>query len=186
MEPAQKFCADVPLTSLLAAFDGAGGSESFFHLSRVSESYDEFVSHSWQVATWKKVLLLVMLKPGPPAFLIATLGAGLMMWIWQFGLLPGFLVPSRGAYPGALGSTLLEASRNYLFRQGVHQPVRQPPFLRSHPDMLTSMKLSNLKVAPAALDNVSVTMVLGSLAFGLFAFLAPSENVWVEWTASGS
>ena len=41
MEPAQKFCADVPLTSLLAAFDGAGGSESFFHLSRVSESYDD-------------------------------------------------------------------------------------------------------------------------------------------------
>ncbi|CAE7398402.1 unnamed protein product [Symbiodinium sp. CCMP2456] len=95
------------------------------------------IGHLW-------MSLRMMLKHGPPACLIAGPDAELMMWIWQFGFLPGyvkpeyesdapglqhlFLVPPQGAYPGALDFTFLEASRNgYLFQPGVHQPVRAPP-----------------------------------------------------------
>ena len=65
-------------------------NRDFFHLSRVTESYDEFLSHSWQVAAWQKVLLLMILKNGLPAYILGTVGALLMMVLWQFNFLPGF------------------------------------------------------------------------------------------------
>ena len=71
----------------------AGRRKSFFHLSKVTKAYDEFLSHSWQVATWKKVLLLLMLKNGLPACLVAGFGASLMACLWQVGFLPGYVKP---------------------------------------------------------------------------------------------
>ncbi|CAE6971976.1 unnamed protein product [Symbiodinium sp. CCMP2592] len=208
---------------------------SFFHLSRVTETYDEFVSHSWEVASWKKALLMVILKHGPPACLLAALGAALMMWIWQFGFLPGYvkaeyesdapglqhsfwsllagliLVPltlffwkprgivfldrvcinqfdSRQKAEGILNlGAILKASESLLLvwdesYDRLWCVFELAAFLRSHPDMLTTMNLSKLKVVPAALGYVSVSLALGCLAFGFFGFLVPSEDVWLQWT----
>eukprot|EP00913_Durusdinium_trenchii_P032516 g30442.t1 len=83
----------VPLHRVLACvgkvFWTAEGD--FFQLSKETTSYDEFLSHSWQVESWKKVLLLMILKNGFPASVIGTSGALLMVVLWQFGFLPGFV-----------------------------------------------------------------------------------------------
>ncbi|CAE6966278.1 unnamed protein product [Symbiodinium sp. CCMP2592] len=213
-----------------------GGRDSFFHLSIVTEAYDEFVSHSWQVATWRKCLLLVMLKRGAPAFLIAGLGAGLMISIWQFGFLPGYvkaeyesdapglqhsfwclvtglvLAPltllfwrprgiifldrvcinqfdSRQKVEGILNlGAILKASESLLlvwdesYVDRLWCVFELAAFLRSHPDMLTTMNLSKLKVVPAALGYVSLTTALTSLTFGFSGLMVPSGNVWLEWS----
>ena len=62
----------------------------FFHLSKVTDYYDEFLSHSWQVASWKKAVLLIILKNGLPALLLGTFGAMIMMIVWQLGFLPAY------------------------------------------------------------------------------------------------
>ncbi|CAE7767980.1 unnamed protein product, partial [Symbiodinium necroappetens] len=45
---------------------------SFFSLSKVTQDYDEFLSHSWQVAVWKKVLLLLVIKNGLASVVVGT------------------------------------------------------------------------------------------------------------------
>ena len=55
------------------------------HLSQVTKSYDEFLSHNWQVAGWKKVLLLMTLKRGAPACVIGTSAALVMLVLFPFG-----------------------------------------------------------------------------------------------------
>ncbi|CAK9014805.1 unnamed protein product [Durusdinium trenchii] len=94
MEPTRpEIMRAVPLHRVLACvgkvFWTAEGD--FFQLSKETTSYDEFLSHSWQVESWKKVLLLMILKNGFPASVIGTSGALLMVVLWQFGFLPGFV-----------------------------------------------------------------------------------------------
>mmetsp|Transcript_67473 Transcript_67473/g.158301 ORF Transcript_67473/g.158301 Transcript_67473/m.158301 type:complete len:549 (-) Transcript_67473:171-1817(-) len=62
----------------------------FFSLSKVTQDYDEFLSHSWQVAVWKKVLLLMVIKNGLPSVVVGTLTSLLMVLLWQLDFLPGF------------------------------------------------------------------------------------------------
>ena len=63
---------------------------SFFSLSKVTQDYDEFLSHSWQVAVWKKVLLLLVIKNGLASVVVGTLTSLLMVLLWQLDFLPGF------------------------------------------------------------------------------------------------
>ncbi|CAK9063012.1 Uncharacterized protein SCF082_LOCUS32708 [Durusdinium trenchii] len=68
----------------------------FFHLSHVTEDYDEFLSHSWHVESWKKVLLLLMLKNGPASVLFGSLAAVLMLILWYFQILPSVIKRTPG------------------------------------------------------------------------------------------
>ena len=68
----------------------SGRDRSFFSLSKVTQDYDEFLSHSWQVAVWKKVLLLLVIKNGLASVVVGTLTSLLMVLLWQLDFLPGF------------------------------------------------------------------------------------------------
>ncbi|CAK8987478.1 unnamed protein product [Durusdinium trenchii] len=57
----------------------AAGSKDFYHFSEAEQHVDAFLSHSWQVKSWEKILLLMVLKNLLPACVIGTLGSLLMM-----------------------------------------------------------------------------------------------------------
>ena len=57
----------------------AAGSKDFYHFSEAEQHVDVFLSHSWQVKSWQKILLLMVLKNLLPACVIGTLGSLLMM-----------------------------------------------------------------------------------------------------------
>ncbi|CAE7722822.1 unnamed protein product [Symbiodinium sp. CCMP2592] len=60
-----------------------------FKLSQEVDVIDEFWSHSWHGESWKKILLLLVLKNGKAAMAVGTLGAGLAMFLFMAGILPG-------------------------------------------------------------------------------------------------
>ncbi|CAK8988825.1 unnamed protein product [Durusdinium trenchii] len=94
MQPTRmEILRSVPMHRMVQCFGQvfwASAEREFFHLSQVTEFYDEFLSHSWQVESWKKVLLLITLKNGAPACVMGTLGAAIMMVLFQLDFLPGF------------------------------------------------------------------------------------------------
>ena len=67
----------------------------FFHLSELTKDFDEFVSHSWHVKAWKKVMLLMILKNGMPAVLAGFLAAFLMALLWQLDFLPTYITSAN-------------------------------------------------------------------------------------------
>jgi len=62
--------------------------QQFFHLSCPTQTYDEFWSHSWQTAAWKKILFLAIVNRGLPACTIATLISLPVVAMWLLKLLP--------------------------------------------------------------------------------------------------
>eukprot|EP00437_Effrenium_voratum_P022584 CAMPEP_0181399144 /NCGR_PEP_ID=MMETSP1110-20121109/1429_1 /TAXON_ID=174948 /ORGANISM="Symbiodinium sp., Strain CCMP421" /LENGTH=557 /DNA_ID=CAMNT_0023521165 /DNA_START=105 /DNA_END=1779 /DNA_ORIENTATION=- len=60
-----------------------------FALSQEVDVIDEFWSHSWHGESWKKILLLLVLKNGKAAMAVGTLGASLAMFLFMAGILPG-------------------------------------------------------------------------------------------------
>ena len=54
-------------------------TQDFYHLSQATQHLNVFLSHSWQVKSWKKIMLLMVLNNLPPACAIGTLGSLLMM-----------------------------------------------------------------------------------------------------------
>ena len=64
-------------------------SGDMFHASFQSEKIDCFWSHSWHAASWKKIMLLMVVYNGRAAVVFGNLAAFGGMLLFYFGLLPG-------------------------------------------------------------------------------------------------
>ena len=72
---------------------GRGTSENFYEYSVVTDSFDEFWSHSWQGRASHKILTLLLLKNGIPAALLGTIAAMIGFWLSYFKIIPSFGLP---------------------------------------------------------------------------------------------
>jgi len=68
---------------------GMPSTKCYYDLSYEVPEIDEFWSHSWHGEARRKILLLLLLKNGPAAILMGTLGALAMMILQVTGIVPG-------------------------------------------------------------------------------------------------
>ncbi|CAE6945910.1 unnamed protein product [Symbiodinium natans] len=67
-----------------------GFNRDLYQYSDPVQSIEVFWSHSWHGNRHLKILLLLLLYNGPPAIILATISAGLMMVLQSSDLLPGW------------------------------------------------------------------------------------------------
>ncbi|CAE7198456.1 unnamed protein product [Symbiodinium natans] len=69
---------------------GMPSARCYYDLSYEVPEIDEFWSHSWHGEAHRKILLLLLLKKGPAAVLVGTMGALVMMLLQVADVIPGF------------------------------------------------------------------------------------------------